>query len=38
MDMIMELNVWYVFSPDEFRHYLVTGDQSGEYGLSARAN
>jgi len=20
----------YVFSPDEFRHYLVTGDQSGD--------
>ncbi|WP_434530211.1 hypothetical protein ACODNH_01620 (plasmid) [Haloarcula sp. NS06] len=28
----------YVFSPDELRHYLVTGDQSGAYVPSARAN
>ncbi|WP_417750568.1 hypothetical protein [Salinibaculum rarum] len=33
-----DVKVTYVFSPDEFRHYLVTGDQSGRYVPSTRAN
>ncbi|WP_123539459.1 hypothetical protein [Halosimplex salinum] len=32
------IRIVYVFSPDEFRHYLVIGDQSGGYVPSARAN